>query len=39
MKQVFLRISSFCCFSLLKSANVSIITPNIKFKTIIITMK
>lgn len=39
MKQVFFKISSFCCFSLLKSANVSIMTPKIKFKTIMITMK
>ena len=38
-KQVFLRISSFCCFSLLKSAKVSIITPKMRFRMIMITMK
>lgn len=39
MKQVFFKINSFCCFSDLRSANVSIITPKIRFRTIIITMK
>lgn len=39
MKQVFFRINSFCCFSDLRSAKVSIITPKMRFKTIIITMK
>uniref|UniRef100_A0A2M4CEV0 Putative secreted protein n=1 Tax=Anopheles marajoara TaxID=58244 RepID=A0A2M4CEV0_9DIPT len=39
MKQVFFRISSFCCFSLRKSANVSMITPKIRFSTIMMTMK
>jgi hypothetical protein len=39
IKHVFLSISSFCCFSLLRSANVSMMTPKIRFNTIIITMK
>lgn len=39
MKQVFFKINSFCCFSDLRSANVSIITPKMRFRTIIITMK
>lgn len=39
MKQVFLRISSFCCFSLLKSAKVSMMTPKIKLSTIMMTTK
>ena len=39
IKQVFLRISSFCCFSLLKSANVSMMTPKIRLRMIIMTMK
>ena len=39
IKHVFLRISSFCCFSLLKSANVSMITPKMRLRTIMMTMK
>jgi len=39
MKQEFFRISSFCCFSLLRSANVSMITPKMRLRTIMITMK
>lgn len=39
MKQVVFRISSFFCFSLLRSAKVSMITPKIRLRTIIMTMK
>ena len=39
MKQVFFRISSFCCFSLLRSANVSMMTPKIRLRTMMMTMK
>jgi hypothetical protein len=39
MKQVVLRISSFFCFSLLRSANVSMITPKIRLRTMMMTMK
>lgn len=39
MKQVVFRISSFLCFSLLKSANVSMMTPKIRFRTMMMTTK
>jgi len=39
IKHEFFRISSFCCFSLLRSANVSMMTPKIRLRTIMITMK
>lgn len=39
IKHVVFNTSSFFCFSLLKSANVSMMTPKIKFNTIMITMK
>ena len=39
MKQVFFRISSFCCFSLLRSANVSMMTPKIRLRTMMMIMK
>jgi len=39
IKQVFLSINSFCCFSLLRSANVSMMTPKIRFSTMMMTMK
>lgn len=39
MKQVVFRTSSLPCFSLLRSANVSMITPKMRFRTIMITMK
>jgi hypothetical protein len=39
MKHVLRRISSFRCFSVRKSAKLSIITPKIKLSVIIITMK
>ena len=39
MKQVVFRISSFLCFSLLKSANVSMMTPKIRLRTIMMTTK
>lgn len=39
IKQVVFKISSFFCFSLLKSAKVSMITPKIRLRTIMMTMK
>lgn len=39
MKHVVLRISSFLCFSLLRSANVSMMTPKMRFNTMMITKK
>ncbi len=39
MKQVVFRISSFLCFSLLRSAKVSMITPKMRFNTMMMTMK
>lgn len=39
IKQVFFKICSFCCFSDLKSAKVSIITPKMRLSTIMITTK
>lgn len=39
MKHVVLRISSFRCFSLLRSAKVSMMTPKIRFNTMMITRK
>lgn len=39
MKQVVFRISSFLCFSLLKSAKVSMITPKMRLRTMKITTK
>lgn len=39
IKQVFRSISSFLCFSVRRSAKLSIITPKIKFKVMIITIK
>ena len=39
MKHVVLRISSFFCFSLRKSAKVSMITPKMRFSTMMMTMK
>jgi len=39
IKHEFFRISSFCCFSLLRSANVSMMTPKIRLRTMIMTMK
>lgn len=39
MKQVVFRISSLPCFSLLRSANVSMITPKMRFRTMMMTMK
>jgi hypothetical protein len=39
MKQLFLSISSRCCFSALRSANVSMITPKIRLRTITMTTK
>ena len=39
IKHVFLSTSSLFCFSLLRSANVSIMTPNIKLRTIMMTTK
>ena len=32
-------ISSFCCFSDLRSAKVSMMTPKMRFKTMMMTMK
>lgn len=39
MKHVVLRISSFFCFSLRRSAKVSMITPKMRFSTMMMTMK
>ena len=39
MKQVFRRMSSFCCFSVRRSANVSMMTPNMRLRVMIMTMK
>jgi len=39
MKHVFFRVSSLCCFSVLRSANVSMITPKIRLSTITMTTK
>lgn len=39
IKQVFFRINSFCCFSDLRSAKVSIMTPKMRLSTIMISMK
>lgn len=39
IKQVVFRISSFFCFSLRRSANVSMMTPKIRFRTMMITIK
>lgn len=39
IKHVVFRISSFFCFSLLRSANVSMMTPKIRFRTMMMTIK
>lgn len=39
MKHVVFRISSFFCFSLLRSANVSMMTPKMRLRTMMMTMK
>ena len=39
MKQVFFSTSSFCCFSERRSANVSMITPNMRLSTMMMRMK
>ena len=39
VKQVFFKISSFCCFSLLRSAKVSMMTPKMRLRTIMMTTK
>lgn len=39
MKHELRRISSFCCFSLLRSAKVSMMTPKMRLRMIMMTMK
>lgn len=39
MKHVVFKISSFFCFSLLRSAKVSMMTPKMRFRTMMMTMK
>ena len=39
MKQVFFSVSSFCCFSDLRSAKVSMMTPKMRLRTMMMTMK
>lgn len=39
MKQVVFRTSSFFCFSLLRSAKVSMMTPKMRLRTMMMTMK
>lgn len=39
MKHVVFRTSSFFCFSLLRSAKVSMMTPKMRLRTMMMTMK